>query len=134
VIHTDEEFLATLNAEEKDFYENSFVVLNQNNWDRANDELLVGMKVADQSFLDKVQKEYGYSFELDEGTFANPSLYLVGRQDNVTGYSDAFNILEKYPRATYTVLDTAGHNLQIEQAELVNGHVSEWLERVSRFV
>jgi pimeloyl-ACP methyl ester carboxylesterase len=134
VLHRDEAFIATLNAEEKDFYENSFVMLNQSNWNRAMNELVVGMEAADQSFLEKIQKAYGYSFTLDEGTFEKPSLFLVGRQDNVTGYSDAFNILEKYPRATYTVLDTAGHNLQIEQAELVNGHICEWLERVSRFV
>jgi pimeloyl-ACP methyl ester carboxylesterase len=133
VMHRDEEFIATLNAKEKEFYDNSFVMLNQNNWNRAKDELVVGMKVADQSFLDKVQKAYGYSFAIDEGTFENPSLYLVGRQDNVTGYKDAFDILHRYPRATFSILDTAGHNLQIEQAELLNVHISEWLDRVENY-
>ncbi len=33
-------------------------------------------------------------------------------------YKDQFKLLEKYPNATYCVLNRAGHNLQIEQPEL----------------
>jgi pimeloyl-ACP methyl ester carboxylesterase len=134
VIHTDEKFVATLNAEEKEFYKNSFVLLNQNNWKRTMNELVVGMEASDQSFLEKIQKAYEYSFTLDEGTFAKPSLFLVGRQDNVVGYKDAFEILDKYPRATFSLLDSAGHNLQIEQAELLYVHFGEWLKSLQRFV
>lgn len=119
VIHRDEAFVATLNTEENDFFENNFVVLNENNWNRAMDELVVGMEAADQAFLEKIQNAYGYSYEVDEGTFHGPSLFLVGRQDNVVGYKDAFDVLDKYPRASFSLLDTAGHNLQIEQVELL---------------
>lgn len=47
------------------------------------------------------------------------------------GYKDAWNVLDNYPRATFAVLDKSGHNLQIEQAELMNSLVIEWLDRVS---
>jgi hypothetical protein len=47
----------------------------------------------------------------------------------MVGYRDAWSILEKYPRATYVVLDRAGHVLE-EKAGLVNALMKEWLDRV----
>ncbi len=46
------------------------------------------------------------------------------------GYKDAWDILDNYPRGTLAVLDRAGHNLQLEQVELFNCLVNEWLDRV----
>jgi pimeloyl-ACP methyl ester carboxylesterase len=39
-------------------------------------------------------------------------------------------LLENFPRATFAVLDRAGHNLQIEQQLLFNSLINEWLDRV----
>ena len=50
----------------------------------------------------------------------------------MTGYEDQYALLPHYPRATYAVLDIAGHNLQIEQPELIGVLIREWLERISR--
>jgi pimeloyl-ACP methyl ester carboxylesterase len=61
--------------------------------------------------------------------FPGPSLIITGRQDAMAGYRDAWNILENYPRATFVVLDRAGHFLE-ENADLVNVLVNEWLDRV----
>lgn len=63
----------------------------------------------------------GFSFEdtLNE-TFTKPTLFLLGRQDASVGYKDAWKILDNYPRATFAVLDKAGHNLQLEQVEVFN--------------
>lgn len=55
---------------------------------------------------------------------------LVGRQDHGVGCRDAWRILENYPRATFAVLDRAGHALQIEQPRLFDALVEEWLDRV----
>jgi len=41
-----------------------------------------------------------------------------------------WDILENYPRATFVVLDRAGHMLYIEQENLFNALVNEWLDRV----
>jgi pimeloyl-ACP methyl ester carboxylesterase len=49
----------------------------------------------------------------------------------MVGYLDQFDLLPHYPRATYAVLDTAGHNLQIEQPQLFNALMGEWLDRVA---
>jgi pimeloyl-ACP methyl ester carboxylesterase len=49
----------------------------------------------------------------------------------VTGFEDQYVLLPHYPRATFAVLDVAGHNLQIEQPELFAALIREWLRRVS---
>jgi hypothetical protein len=48
----------------------------------------------------------------------------------VVGYRDAWNLIENYPRATFAVLDRAGHHLQIEQNMLFYALMEEWLKRV----
>ena len=65
--------------------------------------------------------------------FSKPSLFITGRQDNTVGYYDLYNLLEDYPRATFVILDTAGHNLQIEQEEVFNSLFLNWLERVEKY-
>jgi pimeloyl-ACP methyl ester carboxylesterase len=52
----------------------------------------------------------------------------------VVGFEDQFALLPHYPRATYAVLDLAGHNLQIEQPALMNVLLRDWLERIAREV
>lgn len=52
------------------------------------------------------------------------------RAGKVAPLKDAWDILDNYPRATFCVLDRAGHNLQIEQEDLFMSLVREWLERV----
>jgi pimeloyl-ACP methyl ester carboxylesterase len=63
--------------------------------------------------------------------FDRPALFLAGRQDDVVGYTDLFTLTESYPRAAVAVLDRGGHALQIEQAQLFNALVNEWLERLA---
>ncbi|MFG3703278.1 alpha/beta fold hydrolase [Micromonospora sp. NPDC047670] len=63
--------------------------------------------------------------------FARPTLVLTRRQDHATGYLDQFALLPHFPRATFAVLDVAGHNLQIEQPGLFDALVGEWLDRVA---
>jgi pimeloyl-ACP methyl ester carboxylesterase len=60
-------------------------------------------------------------------------LFLTGRFDHWCGYRDAYQILDNYPRATFAVLDRAGHGLTIEQNILFRALVSEWLDRVEEY-
>ena len=62
--------------------------------------------------------------------FDNPTLFFLGRQDSAVGYQDAWKIVEKYPRASFFVLDKAGYIAQMEQETLFNTLVNEWLDRV----
>ena len=71
-----------------------------------------------------------YSYDTRQIFFSKPTLILTGRQDNVVGYRDAWDLVENFPRATYAVLDRAGHFLSIEQNTLMKAFVDEWLDRV----
>ena len=63
-------------------------------------------------------------------SFAGPVLIVTGRQDHLCGYRDAWELLDNYPRATYAVLDRAGHFVNIEQEALCQALAAEWLDRV----
>lgn len=76
------------------------------------------------------------SFEVDPQPplFGGPTLILTARQDHLCGYQDAWDLLDSYPRATFAVLDRAGHFVGFEQAELCQALMGEWLDRVEEYV
>jgi pimeloyl-ACP methyl ester carboxylesterase len=91
----------------------------------------------DSEFLSRIRdkpENYALSFDVDAlpEPFPGPSLIITGRQDSVVGYRDAWNIVENYPRASYVVLDRAGHPLE-DSSELVNVLIREWLDRVEEY-
>ena len=130
VIIEDEEFINKLSEDERKDFRSNNVVLDKNTWYRYKNEVVSGCSIADQQFLTKIRKSYGFKFDVDSVSFESPSIFLLGLQDSVVGYKDAFNLLNNFPRATFAVLDKAGHNLQIEQEVLFNNLINEWLDRL----
>jgi len=134
VIVEDRRLISELDQPDAVEFEPMAVVQNRANWERFRDEILVGLRVADTTYLERLRsKGYGFSFDPDilAAPYEKPVLIVTGRQDTSVGYRDAWRIFENYPRATFAVLDSAGHNLQIEQAQLFNALVSEWLDRIT---
>ena len=70
---------------------------------------------------------------LSEPIYA-PTLILTGRQDAIVGYQDALSILENYPRGTFTILDRAGHALEVDQEKIFHCLTNEWLDSVEENV
>jgi pimeloyl-ACP methyl ester carboxylesterase len=92
----------------------------------------------DFEFLSRIRdkpENYAFSFDVDAVSepFPGPSLIITGRQDSVAGYRDAWNILENYPRASYVVLDRAGHPLE-DSAGVICVLINEWLDRVGEYI
>ncbi len=90
---------------------------------------------ADHGYLARLRQRPALSFDPDalSAPCPVPALILTGRQDDVCGYRDAWGILENYPRATFAVLDRAGHCLTMEQEGLFRALVGEWLDRVEEY-
>jgi pimeloyl-ACP methyl ester carboxylesterase len=130
MLRQDDAFVRTHGGKDFDEYCQMGAVLNAYTWQRYMEDILPGCRLSDEAFLERVKTRYGYTFPLETSPFHKPGLLLTGRQDTSTGYRDAWSILEKYPRTTFAALDTAGHNLQIEQPVLFNGLIQEWLDRV----
>lgn len=78
-------------------------------------------------------ERYAVSFDLAETEkgFAEPTLIVAARQDLVVGYRDAWTILERYPRATFAVIDRADHGWPFESHDLLGALVDDWLMRVT---
>jgi pimeloyl-ACP methyl ester carboxylesterase len=94
-----------------------------------------GLAVADRAFLERVDANPEFSFDVDKPgePFPAPALIVTGRQDSLCGYRDAWILLDNYPRATFAVLDRAGHGVSNEQQALFRALVSEWLDRVEEY-
>jgi pimeloyl-ACP methyl ester carboxylesterase len=129
----DEEFCAALPARERRKFEADMVVQTRDTWLRYRQEILPGLAAGDKEFQKVLHgPAYALSFDVDAlaEPFGRPALFLLGRQDDVVGYRDAWRLMESYPRASVAVLDRAGHNLQIEQQRLFEALAGEWLDRV----
>ncbi len=87
---------------------------------------------ADEHHQNKINENYEFSSDVDalEKPFEKPILFLLGRQDSIVGYRDAWKVIECFPRATFAILDKAGHSLSWEQPALFHALAGEWLQRV----
>lgn len=129
----DPALLSKLPPEDASEFEASMVVQGEQEWERFRDEILIPSRCSNTSFLDRVRENgYGLSFDIDHSPdqFEHPVLIITGRQDDVVGFKDAWSILDNYPRATFAVLDMAGHNLQIERPILFEALIHDWLDRL----
>lgn len=135
VLVKDAQLLAILTPADREEF--ATVVQTAAIWERFQKEIMSGLQLADEPFLTKLQTGgYAFSFAVDAlpAPFEKPTLVLLGRQDVSVGYRNAWDVLENYPRASFVILDRAGHNLQIEQAALFHALVNEWLDRVEEYL
>jgi len=134
VLHEDGDFLAALKPEEQSLRE-LVVVQSMDLLAEFRQVVMPARAIADYAFLERLDQHFTFSFDVDAlpAPFPAPALFLTGRQDSGTGYREAFDLLPNYPRATYAVLDRAGHPLGFEQKALFRALVGEWLDRVEEY-
>lgn len=91
-----------------------------------------GIALADGPALERMYESFALRTRPEQGPpFAKPTLIATGRQDSFVGYAAPWGWLDHYPRATYAVLDRAGHGLAHEQPDLLAALLAEWLDRVA---
>lgn len=90
----------------------------------------VGLDAADEEMVERISRRYVPSDGGAELGFAGPTLVVTGRQDQVVGFRDQLALLDRYPRATFAVLDTAGHNAHLERPGVVGALLTDWLDRI----
>lgn len=130
VLKRDSQLISQLPTEDADEFCAMGVVQGRHEWERFRNEILLPSKQTNYDFINEIRQN-GYSFTFDiSSKLEYPTLIITGRQDNVVGYNDAWRLMEDYPRATFAVLDMAGHNLQIEQSDVFNTLVHNWLDRL----
>jgi pimeloyl-ACP methyl ester carboxylesterase len=131
VLQQDPGVLDSLSEQEIADFTEITVVQTASTLQHYRDDVAPGLDLADAEALDRIHKNWALTIAPESGpVYPRPTLIICGRQDSSTGYEDQFPLLPHYPRATYAVLDMAGHNLQIEQPELLDALIREWLGRV----
>ncbi|MHA1610477.1 MAG: alpha/beta fold hydrolase [Promethearchaeota archaeon] len=133
IIERDEKFLLTLDdLEREDFVEYS-VIQNKQQWIRFAENIRPAFSTINQDFVRELfHYRYRISQNVDEidSPYSFPTIFLMGRQDHVVGYRDAWNILKNYTRSSFLLIDKAGHNLALEQQELVRKILQRFLEEI----
>jgi pimeloyl-ACP methyl ester carboxylesterase len=113
-------------------FRNYLVVQTPETLRRFQETVAPGVALADQAALERIFARWQLRTAPEQApAYTNPTLILAGRQDATVGYAGSWRLLEHYPRATFAVLDRAGHGLPHEQVGLVTALIAEWLDRVS---
>lgn len=104
-------------------------------WERYKKEVWSGLQTGDKTFTKNYQ-ESGYAFsyesELKNLIIEQPVHVLTGKQDDIVGYEDAFELVKNFTQASFSVIDQAGHNLQLDQPKRVENDFRDWLQRVNQ--
>ena len=131
VVRSDPALLSRLSPQDALEFGSIAVLQGEQEWARFRDEIQIPSRAATKDYLDRIrQNGYGLSSDVDAEMFEHPALVIAGRQDHVVGFQDAWRLMDKFPRATFAVLDSAGHILQIEQPDVFEALVNDWLGRI----
>ncbi len=132
VLREDPEAVAVAAAEgAADDYVDMAVVQSVDNARGFLDGVWPGLQAADYEGITGIEQNYDLGDRPEESDlFTQPTLFITGRQDDAVGYQDAWAVLEHYPRATFAVLDAAGHNTQVDQPDATSVLITEWLARI----
>jgi len=130
-VHASADLDDLLSPAEQTGFQNYFVVQTPATLDRYREYVAPAIPLADQAGMERIGERWLFSKRPEEGpAYQNPALIVTGRQDSTVGYAGQWDLIEHYPRATFAVLDRAGHALPHEQSSLVKALIIEWLRRV----
>ena len=121
----------TLSPAEEGVFCDCFVVQTQATLEQYKEYVLPALDLVDEAGLERIGRHWLFSNSPEGGPpYSGPALIVTGRQDSMVGYADQWDLLEHYPRATFAVLDRAGHALPHEQPGLIKALITEWFDRV----
>lgn len=133
VFQKDEEFISTLEPSDRSFLTEAAVIQTESVYKRLKEEIIEPFELADREMMKNLQRNsYGFDKPVDNLglNFEGPVQFLAGHQDSVVGYEDIYSIFDDYPNGELTILNRAGHNLQIEREEEFSRIFLNWLEKV----
>lgn len=132
---TDKSFLASLDPAQRSVYTKTSIIETRENFEKFNKYILPAFSSLNKQTIDSIASntELIGIPEPKSYKFYRPTLFITGRQDNLVGYIDAYNIIENYPHASYAILDGAGHTAHLDQSTLVDSLIQNWLERINNF-
>ncbi len=134
VLEPDPSMRSELRDDEVARFENFMVVQRRDILERSRRSKYPAFDLCDAAQAERVNNSFDFSFHNQGETseFDGPSLIIAGRQDSMSGYLDAVDLLPQFTRATLTVLDAAGHGLAWERPEVFDALFRDWLQRLTK--
>ncbi|MEU4216689.1 alpha/beta hydrolase [Actinoplanes sp. NPDC026623] len=131
VLHASIDPGKSLDPHAESTYRDYFVVQTKETLERFRKYVAPSADLTDEAGLARIGANWQFNASPEKGPkYHRPSLIVTGRQDSMVGYAGDWDLLEHYPRATFAVLDRAGHALPHEQPDLLKALITEWLDRV----
>ena len=127
VVRQDTDAYDELEPTQRAGFDEYFVVRTPATARRYRDHVVPGTTLVDEAALGRIFA--GWRVDVGSGTCSAPTLIVAARRDSAVGYSDATELLERYPHATLAVIEGAGHALMHERPELLAALVGDWLDR-----
>ncbi|MHB8060311.1 MAG: alpha/beta fold hydrolase [Gaiellaceae bacterium] len=131
VLREDGEFLAALQPGEESARE-IVVMQSMEVLEDQRRSILPAIPLHDEAFGERMDEHFSFPLELPQ-PFPAPALIVTGRFDQACGYEDAYRVLPDFPRATFAVLDCAGHALPMERKGPFHALAADWLDRVEEY-
>ena len=130
VLVRDETLLSALAPQDREVFSGIAVHQNEEGWAAFRDRVLPGIRSHHRGDAAELLKAYMLSATPESrfATHEGPHLLVTGRQDHVAGWCDQLSLLKSYPRMTCVVVDGAGHNVHLDQPQLVGGLFARWLD------
>ena len=127
VICQDANAYDELEPEQRHGFDEYFVVRTPSTARRYRSHVVPGTTLVDATGLGRIFAEW--TVDVGSSTFSAQTLIVAGRHDSIVGYTDAMDLLERYPHATLAVVDGAGHAFMHERPELLTALLGDWLDR-----
>jgi pimeloyl-ACP methyl ester carboxylesterase len=127
----DYTYFVTLSEEKQKSYLSEMVVINKRTCQRTEADFSRAIALANRSFL-KALYDGQYLSTIIENSHMihrHKTLIFLGYQDNVVGYKDMLNRLNKYPKATVSLLTNASHSFFLEQPDQFENLLDAWLRK-----
>lgn len=134
-LEKDEGLLSTIDQDISQSFQNLMLFQNKSNLHTFIKEVQPGRVLADRKFLASGWRENSYFLEndpLSQAPYNQPTLFILGRHDHICGYEDCYSLLPYFPKASFVILQDAGHMLAIEQREAVRFLTADWLKKLKR--
>lgn len=109
VVRQDADAYDELETGQRAGFDEYFVVRTPGTARRYRGYVVPGIRLVDEAALGRIFA--GWAVDVGSKPFLAPTLIVAGRQDAVVGYTDATELLDRYPHTTVAVIDGAGHAL-----------------------
>ncbi|CRH17392.1 putative 2-hydroxy-6-oxo-6-phenylhexa-2,4-dienoate hydrolase [Carnobacterium maltaromaticum] len=108
--------------------------ISKKGWKLYLTQVVPGLMLSNQKFTQNFEKKSYASLNENFFTVHGNEIdiaVVVGRNDTVVGYEDTLPMIKVYPNLTYCLLDSCGHNIQIDQLEVVHSLFERFILKIT---